>query len=51
MKDSRRILGTENEALGDDSMIPKTKDPYFVRMLTLKSLQLRMNWLNVNERS
>lgn len=46
-KDSRRVIGTENEAFGDPNMLGDTADPYYVKMVTLKSLQLGMNWLNI----
>lgn len=46
IKDKSRLIGSENEAFGDDNMFPKTKDYYYPRMNTLKSLQLGVNWLN-----
>lgn len=50
-RDRRRILATENEALGDDNMIPGTSDYFFIKMLTLKSLQLGVNWLNMQDKN
>jgi Beta-galactosidase len=46
-KDSRRLLGTENEGFGDPNMLGDANDAYYVKMVTLKSLQLGMNWLNI----
>jgi hypothetical protein len=46
-KDPRRIIGTENEAFGDPNMLEDAVDPYYVKMVTLKSLQLGMNWMNI----
>ena len=46
-KDARRVIGTENEGFGDSNMLRETADPYYVKMVTLKSLQLGMNWLNI----
>lgn len=47
--DSRRIVATENEAFGDPKMLTNTSDPYYIKMVTLKSLQLGMNWLNTQD--
>jgi hypothetical protein len=45
--DPRRIIATENEGFGDPGMLRGTSDSYYVKMVTLKSLQLGMNWLNI----
>jgi hypothetical protein len=49
--DSKRLIGTENEAFGDDNMFPGTSDYYFPRMATLKSLQVGVNWMNIQEKT
>jgi hypothetical protein len=46
-KDLRRVIGSENEAFGDPNMLRDASDSYYVKMVTLKSLQLGMNWLNI----
>lgn len=50
-RDTGRLLATENEALGDDNMIPATSDYFFIKMLTLKSLQIGVNWLNMQDKN
>ncbi len=50
-RDRLRILATENEALGDENMISGTGSYYFIKMLTLKSLQLGVNWLNMQDKN
>jgi hypothetical protein len=45
--DPNRIIASENEAFGDQNMLAGTAEPYYTKMVTLKSLQQRMNWLNV----
>jgi Beta-galactosidase len=50
-RDRNRIIGTENELLGYDNMLPGTGKYYFMKMATLKSLQLRMNWINATDTS
>ncbi|BBC27212.1 hypothetical protein [Pseudanabaena sp. ABRG5-3] len=50
-RDHNRIIGTENELLGYENMLPGTGKYYFMKMATLKSLQLRMNWINATDRS
>jgi hypothetical protein len=47
--DRNRIIGTENELIGEESLIPGTRKYYFMKMATLKSLQLRMNWINTTD--
>ncbi len=47
--DSNRIIGTENELIGEEDLIPGTRKYYFMKMATLKSLQLRMNWINTTD--
>jgi hypothetical protein len=49
--ESKRLIGTENEAFGDDNMFPGTSDYYFPRMATLKSLQIGVNWMNIQEKT
>jgi len=48
--DPNRIIGTENELIGWNNL-PGTDKYYFMKMATLKSLQLRMNWINTTDLS
>jgi hypothetical protein len=48
--DPNRIIGTENELVGWNNL-PGTDKYYFMKMATLKSLQLRMNWINTTDLS
>lgn len=50
-RNSKRIIATENEGVGDNSMLPGTNKYFFMKMATLKALQLRMNWINTSDRS
>lgn len=43
-----RILGTENEGFGEAGMLPGLQMPWFQRQVTLKSLQLGLNWINLS---
>ncbi len=47
--DPRRIIGTENEGFCNPAMLGACSY-YHVKMSTLKALQLRVNWLNTNDR-
>ena len=51
IKDPSRIIGSENEGMGDDNMLKSTKNYYFVRQNTLKSLSLGVNWLNLQQKT
>ena len=51
IKDPSRIVGTENEGIGDDGMLLGTKNYYFVRQNTLKSLSLGVNWINLQQKT
>jgi hypothetical protein len=46
-RDRRRIRLAENEAFGDPRMMPGTEHPWFVTQVTLKTLQLDLNWISV----
>ena len=45
----KRLIGTENEAFGDENMFKCTVNHYYDRLVTLKSLQLGANWLNIQQ--